>query len=320
MQGRSIMSIGVQIGRLFFLVAVCWSGAFADTHPIPVSSAVGSHATNTPDTQRGPESKSVILALPQLSSLAPNLINYGKDALLDPEEHGAKTPGIQTMLKNNSLNFALPQLAALAPNLLDPSKDALSSTEPFDLPTMTTSLGEMPEKWTELQSRILADEKALADCGSVNSRCSRAARHFLSILELGRKRHGRARLGWINRAVNLSIKPISDWVQYGHADFWASPLQTLSSGAGDCEDYAIVKYVALHHLGIALDDLRLLIVRDDSRQAVHAIVAVHYERKWLILDNRTFAMLDAEQSRHYYPLFVLDYRGARTFATVAVRR
>mgnify|MGYP003694105415 CR=1 FL=1 len=27
-------------------------------------------------------------------------------------------------------------------------------------------------------------------------------------------------------------------------DFWASPLQTLGSGAGDCQDYAIVKYVS----------------------------------------------------------------------------
>jgi predicted transglutaminase-like cysteine proteinase len=113
---------------------------------------------------------------------------------------------------------------------------------------------------------------------------------------------------------------MSDWAQYGYADFWASPLQTLSSGAGDCEDYAIVKYVALRHLGIAPNDLRLLIVRDSMRQAVHAVVTVHYEREWLILDNRTFAMLNAEQARHYYPLFVLDYRGARTFATAAARR
>ena len=113
---------------------------------------------------------------------------------------------------------------------------------------------------------------------------------------------------------------MSDWAQYGFADFWASPLQTLSNGAGDCEDYAIVKYVALRELGIVPGDLRLVIVRDNMRQTDHAVVAVRYEREWLILDNRTFAILNTEQDRHYYPLFVMDDQGARAFSTAAARR
>ncbi len=113
---------------------------------------------------------------------------------------------------------------------------------------------------------------------------------------------------------------MSDWAQYGYAQFWASPLQTLSSGAGDCKDYAIVKYAALRELGIAPSDLRLVIVRDDVRQAEHEILAVRYEQNWLILDNLTMAMLDAEQIRHYYPLFVMDYRGARAFTATVARR
>ena len=32
------------------------------------------------------------------------------------------------------------------------------------------------------------------------------------------------------------------------------------------------------------------------------------------------AMLDAEQIRHYYPLFVMDYRGAREFIATMARR
>jgi predicted transglutaminase-like cysteine proteinase len=167
---------------------------------------------------------------------------------------------------------------------------------------------------------MLADDRTVAACGTVNGSCPKAAQHLLSIVELGRKREGRARLGWINRAVNLSITPMSDWTQYGYAQFWASPLQTLSSGAGDCKDYAIVKYAALRQLGIAPSDLRLVIVRDDLRQAEHEILAVRYEQNWLILDNLTMAVLNADQIRRYYPLFVMDYRGARAFtATVAHR-
>jgi tetratricopeptide (TPR) repeat protein len=121
-----------------------------------------------------------------------------------------------------------------------------------------------------------------------------------------------------NRGV--AVRPVSDWAQYGLADFWASPLQTLANGAGDCEDYAILKYVALRELGILPDDLRLVIVQDDKHEVGHAVVAVRYEQRWLILDNRTMAILDAEDVSHYRPLFALDQQGTRTVATAALDR
>jgi len=197
-----------------------------------------------------------------------------------------------------------------------PEKDQITPqhAEPFDL-SVRVAPGEMPTKWNELQSRILGDERALSACRSDQNTCTDAARRFLSIVELGRKHEGRARFGWINRAVNLSIRPTSDWTQYGSADYWASPLQTLGSGAGDCEDYAIVKYVALRELGFDDSDLRFVIVHDDKHQTDHAVVAVRYERQWLILDNRTMAILAAEDVQ-YRPLFALDQQNARTIAAV----
>ena len=116
-------------------------------------------------------------------------------------------------------------------------------------------------------------------------------------------------MGEINRAVNLSIRPVDDGVQYGVADFWSTPLATLSAGAGDCEDYAIVKYVALRELGIAPDDLRILIVHNPRRRTKHAVLAVHLGEQWLILDNRTMIMANSGDAIHYRPLFVLDHRG-----------
>jgi len=193
-----------------------------------------------------------------------------------------------------------------------------SSSEPFDL-SVKVAPGEMPAKWNELQSRILGDERALSACRSDQKSCTEAALRFLSIVELGRKHEGRARFGWINRAVNLSIRPTSDWAQYGYVDYWASPLQTLGSGAGDCEDYAIVKYVVLRELGIDEGDLRFVIVHDDKHEVDHAVVAIRYEQRWLILDNRTMAILTAENVS-YRPLFALDQQNARTIATAAVGR
>jgi predicted transglutaminase-like cysteine proteinase len=150
--------------------------------------------------------------------------------------------------------------------------------------------------------------------------CPAAARRFLSIVELGRQHKGRARLGEINRAINLSIKPVSDFAQYGVADFWSAPLATLSVAAGDCEDYAILKYVALLEAGIDADDLQLMLVHDIKHNTLHAILVVRLGEEWVILDNQMLIMLNVLEARHYYPLFVLDHRGVREASTAAFRR
>jgi predicted transglutaminase-like cysteine proteinase len=233
-----------------------------------------------------------------------------------PKPSGNSEPDAQLASENKSVALPVPQLGAFATDLRARSNDDLPSANPNNPSSMTTS--EIASKWSDLQPRMRADEAVVAACRSDQTMCSQATRRFLSIVNLGQMHEGRARLGWINRAVNMAIRPMSDWAQYGYADFWASPLQTLGSEAGDCEDYAIVKYVALRELGIQPDDLRLVIVQDDKQQVGHAIVAVRYEQRWLILDNRTMAILDAADIRHYRPLFTLDQRGTHTIATATI--
>jgi predicted transglutaminase-like cysteine proteinase len=217
--------------------------------------------------------------------------------------------------------FAAESPWRLALSATDREQDHPSqSSHSFGALVVAAQLTDVSAKWAELQSRILADEATLAACRSGNGLCPAAAQRLLAVIELGRHRQGRARLGEINRAVNLSIRPVSDWAQYGVEDFWAAPLATMSSGAGDCEDYAIVKYVALREAGIPVEDLRLVIVRDVKHQANHAVVVVRADDDWLILDNRTFIMLNAHDARHYWPLFVLDSQGVRAPATAALLR
>jgi predicted transglutaminase-like cysteine proteinase len=208
-----------------------------------------------------------------------------------------------------------PRLAALIPNRHDDGQERMpATTEPFGSPSKAARPSETTAKWIELQTRIRSEEATLAACRSNNGNCSAGARRFLEIVELGHKHHGRARLGEINRAVNVSIRPLSDRAQYGVDDFWASPLATLEAKAGDCEDYAIVKYVALLRSGTIPDDLRFVIVHDRRRNIDHAVVAVRLDEAWLILDNRHLILVNAEEARHYAPLLVLDHRGVRELA------
>jgi predicted transglutaminase-like cysteine proteinase len=169
-------------------------------------------------------------------------------------------------------------------------------------------------KWREVLARIDSEEETLAACRANPDACSPAARRLLQLVELGRQRAGRARLGEINRAVNLSIKATSDWSQYGVDDFWSAPLATIEKGAGDCEDYVILKYLALREAGVSPNDLRLLIVSYPRRRTIHAVLAVHLDEEWLLLDNLTMVMVNSLEATQYRPLIALDSHAITTFA------
>jgi predicted transglutaminase-like cysteine proteinase len=233
------------------------------------------------------------------------------------ESQSSSAIELRGLSEKMSLEAPLPRLALLTPELPGLYKNPAPSVpvEPFNMPANAALPEEIVSKWSDLQSRILADEKTIAACRLDEATCSPAARRFLSLVESGGKNEPRVQLGKINRAINLAIRPASDWAQYGYADFWASPLQTLASGAGDCEDYAIVKYVVLRALGMTETDLRLMIVRDDKHQVEHAVVAVRDEQEWLILDNRTMFIVNAADASYYNPMFVLEQKAPQAFAS-----
>ena len=192
--------------------------------------------------------------------------------------------------------------------------------EPFGLQIMSASTNELSAKWGALQSRLRSDEATLAMCRSDENECPAAARAFLQIIEQGRttpgpRPHRRDQpRGQSEHQTHVRL------VQHGIDDVWSAPLATFATGAGDCEDYAIAKYLALRKSGTVADDLRLMIVRDIRRGVAHAVVAVRFDGEWLILDNRHLALVSAAEVPHYSPLFVLDHRGVGEFMTAGLRR
>jgi len=153
-------------------------------------------------------------------------------------------------------------------------------------------------KWRTMQRRLAEDEARLGACRADIWTCSDDELRFEAIVAAGRLRDGRARIGEINRAVNLAIRPVSDERRFGVADQWSSPLETISDGVGDCEDYAILKLLALKEAGFANDDLKLLIVHDAATRSDHALAAARLDGRWLLLDNRRFALVDLEFTQY----------------------
>jgi predicted transglutaminase-like cysteine proteinase len=122
-----------------------------------------------------------------------------------------------------------------------------------------------------------------------------------------------ARIGVINRAVNLAIEPVSDMAQWGVPDRWSAPLETFATRKGDCEDYAIAKYVALTEAGIAADDVKLIIIRNTAANEDHAVTAVRLDGAWIILDNRWLSLVEDQAMPQAVPLFALGSDGVRQF-------
>jgi hypothetical protein len=75
-----------------------------------------------------------------------------------------------------------------------------------------------------------------------------------------------------------------------------------------------LKYLALREAGISPDDLRLLIVSFPRRRIIHAVLAVHLDEEWLLLDNLTMVMVNSFEATQYRPLIALDYHAMTTFA------
>ena len=119
------------------------------------------------------------------------------------------------------------------------------------------------------------------------------------------------RLDAVNRYVNARVEFTDDSRQFGAADLWLAAAETLRRGRGDCEDYAIAKLQMLRHAGFADKDLYLVILRDVSRRADHAVLVVRADDRLLVLDNGTNRIVDSDSVADYRP--IMTFSGNRSW-------
>lgn len=108
----------------------------------------------------------------------------------------------------------------------------------------------------------------------------------------------------VNTLVNKT-EYVEDTNNYGQSDYWATPVEFFTRG-GDCEDYAIAKYVSLRALGVPEDRMRVAIVQDMKKNIPHAVLIVYTDDGALVLDNQNKRALTADNIRHYKPIFSIN--------------
>lgn len=89
-------------------------------------------------------------------------------------------------------------------------------------------------------------------------------------------------------------------------DFWATPYEFLARRQGDCEEFAVAKYLALRAAGFDDGDLNLIGVTDRQSRRFHMVLAVDVDGETLILDNQAAAPVASLDLRRYEPAYVIN--------------
>lgn len=160
------------------------------------------------------------------------------------------------------------------------------------------------KKWTEAIARYETEKPSeLKKCTVTATQKCHLAKWRIFLNQIKEQPRGK-QLALVNQFLNKWLY-ILDPVNYNKKDYWATPTQFMQR-SGDCEDYAIAKYLSLLHLGWSKDDMRIVVLQDLNLNIPHAILTVYAGGKAWILDNQIQQVIEANRVKHYKPIFSIN--------------
>jgi len=122
----------------------------------------------------------------------------------------------------------------------------------------------------------------------------------------------------VNDFINQNFNFEDDMIVWQQSDYWATPLEMIGQGRGDCEDFAIIKYVSLRMTGIPVQKLRLIYVKAQLKtpsggqaQQAHMVLAYYAtpNAEPLVLDNLNTTIRPASKRPDLQPVFSFNSEG-----------
>lgn len=153
------------------------------------------------------------------------------------------------------------------------------------------------EKWTSAVDKMA---KERANLEAFKTRFKK----WLDQLDALKDKDRLTQVNEINKLMNQA-EYVVDQTNWGVSDYWASPGEFLAK-FGDCEDYAIAKYMALKYLGVPAEKMRVVAVKDLNLKVGHAILAVYLDDGVMILDNQIKIVVESKRIRHYEPVYSIN--------------
>ncbi len=118
-------------------------------------------------------------------------------------------------------------------------------------------------------------------------------------------------LNRVNQFFNARMAFRDDIVVWKQQDYWATPIEFLRKGAGDCEDFALAKYFTLREMGVPANQLRITYVKALELNQAHMVVTWYSTPTAipLVLDNLKTAILPATQRTDLLPVYAFNGEG-----------
>lgn len=142
-------------------------------------------------------------------------------------------------------------------------------------------------------------------------------RDWFNVLNIFKGGSEQQKLKDINEYMNRKLRFVDDQTNWGQNDYWATPIEALMKGAGDCEDFAIAKYVSLKMLGVPVTKLRITYVKariggvNSPVTQAHMVLAYYStpDAEPVVLDNLIGEIRPASRRPDLIPIFSFNSEG-----------
>jgi predicted transglutaminase-like cysteine proteinase len=139
------------------------------------------------------------------------------------------------------------------------------------------------DSWTAAQDKAILDPQKDA-----------AWKNWLASLEDLRGKPLTFQAVEVNRRVNALMTYAEDRVIYNSDDYWAAPAESLHHKKGDCEDFAILTYESLRHLGVPDERCGVMLFKTKNAQGEPS--------------GHAATLVDVSDERGYICFLVLDLK------------
>jgi len=119
------------------------------------------------------------------------------------------------------------------------------------------------------------------------------------------------KLKLVNDFFNQHIEFVDDIWLWGVKDYWATPMELLFQGQGDCEDYSIAKYFTLIELGVDDKKMRITYVKAIELNQAHMVLTYFSTPRAIpvVLDNLIPAIKKASKRKDLLPVYSFNGSG-----------
>jgi predicted transglutaminase-like cysteine proteinase len=162
-------------------------------------------------------------------------------------------------------------------------------------------------KWTGMLQRWTSERRAARQVCMLGQITGCEPREWRRIVDLLTPLDLRAKIVAVNSLVNRYPYTPSA-ANWSEPNYWETPFEFLAK-SGQCQDYAIAKFMLLRAAGVPNELLRVVVLRDRRLGLDHAVTVAYVGGEALMLDNQIPEVVPVASIHHYQPYYSINETG-----------